>query len=268
MQPVLPRRRRPLLRLSRRAWTALSAILAGGAVCLAAACGGDDKSTASGGCRPESRSELQALFSDHQRGEVERGEGAVAVAYRDRTATLVGVCQPTPALPRSLPTLQAGGRSYRAAGGSLVKTPSGWINYLLYPPTAPSNVAVVRGGTAFAQLRFGEPTAESCARRTGALRLLGCGALAVVEWNTPLRLRAKDVLVLDVITGDGSALGRPLGFYLYGLSNADGRLRARFGLVRPKSGRAGLWLRSVTTRAGERRLSGVGYRVRLAIPRR
>ena len=211
---------------------------------------------------------LQGLFSADQRGQVERGQGSVAVAYRDRTATLVGICQKTSALPRVLPLLEAGGRSYRAAGGTLVKTPSGWINYVLYPPTAPSTAALLRGRTPFAQISFPSATSEPCARNAGALRLLACGALAVVEWDTPLRMSAKEVLVLDVITGDGRALGRPLGFYLYGLTNARGRVRARFGLTRPTSGRAGLWIRAVTTREGERLLSGPHYRARLAIPPR
>ena len=248
--------------------TALPALIAGSAVCLAAACGGGEPKAAPRGCAPESQSPLQALFSADQRGEVQRGRDSVAVAYRDATATLVGICQQTSALPRVLPLLEAGGRSYRAAGGTLVKIPSGWINYVLYPPTDRSTAALLRGRTPFAEISFPRPTDEPCARRAGALRLLACGALAVVEWDTPLRMLAKDVLVLDVITGDGRPLGRPLGFYLYALTNADGRVRARFGLQRPPSGRAGLWIRSVTIREGERRLSGPEYRARLAIPPR
>jgi hypothetical protein len=248
--------------------TVLPALIAGGTVCLGAACGGDGSKAAPNGCAPESQSPLPALFSSDQRGEVQRGQNDVAVAYRDGTATLVGICQQTSVLPRVLPLLEAGGRSYRAAGGMLVETPSGWINYLLYPPTDKSTAALLRGRKPFAEISFPAATVEPCARRVGAVRLLACGALAVIEWETPLRMTAKDVLVLDVVTGDGRPLGRPLGFYLYGLTNSDGRVRARFGVKRPMSGRAGLWLRSVTTREGERLLSGPRYRARVAIPPR
>lgn len=183
------------------------------------------------------------------------GEIAVGLAVRDASTTIVGFCLAAARIPRPVPALSVDGRRLEPVGGTLSEDPPDVFNYSYYPATTSKDVAVVHAGRRLATLAFAELHPERCPLRASeGFRVVACGAVVVVEWSSPLRLRARAVELLDVDVWEGDGRARPLGFFFHGARDGRRGLVIRFGVRPPATGRVSLALRRVYVERGAGRI--------------
>jgi hypothetical protein len=181
--------------------------------------------------------------------EAADGPLAAGVAGRDASVTVVGYCQPSSRFPEPAPAVIEGDRALHPIGGELQKTPSGWRNYYLYPPTLASQISIRQGGSNLGVADFAAAPQNGCSLRARRpFEVLACGAIVLLDWSSPLPFDADRVTLVDVNAVDGGDPRRQLNYYDLGYRNGPRGLQLRFGIRRPSTRRVELQLNYVYVR--------------------
>lgn len=165
------------------------------------------------------------------------GNLQLGMAARDATVTVVGYCLPEEGFPNPAPKIEAGGRTISPVGGRLEEGSDSRFNYFFYPPTDDNRLRVLQGSRHLGTISFSEKPRESCSlRATGRFEVVACGAIVILDWSSPIDVRARALELLEADAFD-KVRGDPLGFYFLRARNGLRGLKIRFGFMKPRSGR-------------------------------
>jgi len=173
-------------------------------------------------------------------------------AWRDSSVTIVGYCA-QPSDQRAIPKLSHEAVEVSPFGGVFVQQRGTEVlNYAYYPPTRERQFFLALDGGIVGSVTFSRSDEIDCnLRAQDPFRVLACGALVLVEWDSPVPLSADEAGPVDVsIKERGSSTD--LGFYFLGFGNGDYGLSIRFGFSRPLANELRVELNSAFTRVGLR----------------
>lgn len=173
-------------------------------------------------------------------------------AWRDSSVTIVGYCA-QPSHQRAIPTLLHEAVEVAPFGGVFVQQPGTEVlNYAYYPPTRDRLFSLALDGGIVGSVTFSRSNEIDCnLRAQDPFRVLACGALVLVEWDSRVPLSADEAGPVDVsVMEPGSSTD--LGFFFLGFGNGDHGLSIRFGFRRPSANELRVELNSAFRRVGLR----------------
>jgi hypothetical protein len=184
-------------------------------------------------------------------------------AWRDPSVTIVGYCA-QPSHEKDIPTLLHGAVEFSPFGGVLVQQHEiDVLSYAYYPPTRGRRFSLALDGSLVGSVTFSRFKEIDCSLRAqDPFRVLACGALVLVEWDSRIPLSADEAGPVDLsVMERGSSID--LGFYFLGFGNGDHGLSIRFGFRRPSASELRVELNSVFRRVGLRdRMFPINARLR------
>jgi hypothetical protein len=126
------------------------------------------------------------------------------------------------------------------------------LNYAYYPPTRGRQFSLSLDGSMVGSITFSRFNEIDCnLRARDPFRVLACGALVLIEWESGVPLSADEAGPVDVsVMERGSTTD--LGFYFLGFGNGDHGLSIRFGFQRPSASELRIELNSAFRHVGLR----------------
>jgi len=121
-----------------------------------------------------------------------------------------------------------------------------FFEFEIYPATTATRLRVVQGDEHIGDLRFAPLMPADCPLSTShPFRVISCGLLVTLEWDTLLPFDTKDIDGVDAQVWELDRRRRSLGFYFEGPVGGRDRLTLRFGFLRPVGSQVLIRLTSV-----------------------